>query len=544
MRCLLRTVTRLPASPRPRYGSGLIHHSWKISATFARTCATHCDGQRNGWSVTSTSTSTSTTSKPPTPPADHRQISVEQDLFLTSEYSPGSPIFLPNGAFIFNKLCEFMRNQLVNFGFQEVITPLIYKKSLWERSGHWALYAEDMYAVTGRSASKDGDLESGKDNEAGSEEYGLKPMNCPGHCLIFSSKLRSYRDLPLRYADHSSLHRNEISGALSGLTRVRRFHQDDGHIFCRPMQIQEEIARCLQFINVTYKCLGLGPFRLALSTRPLNGSIGSEVEWENAETALKSALEASGQAWIIQEGDGAFYGPKIDVILTDSDGKQHQTATIQLDFQLPRRFNLEYQAPAPQVEQRGETTSDPELLAKQGPVAPVMIHRAVFGSVERMMALLTEHHNGRWPFWLNPRPVTIITTSDEASVVQKAHEVRHALCDTTPWESMADASVSSDAHLLRPYSPMGQVYVDASPRSVGKKIQEAKQQRSPVVIVVGPRELTSETLKVDIRGLGAAPAQPGLEKYLRGVNVKDHGGVEMSVDTLKSFLLDMYRLYV
>lgn len=211
------------------------------------------------------------TTGPPTPPADHRQIGVEQELFITSKYSPGSPLFLPNGAKMFNKLSNFLRTQYAKFGFEEVITPTIYKKSLWEKSGHWENYADDMYAVTGRGAS--GEREGRQVGE--DEEYGLKPMNCPGHCLIFASKKRSYRDLPLRYADFSPLHRNEVHGALSGLTRVRRFHQDDGHIFCRPSQIREEISRTLDFIRLTYKTLGLGPYRLALSTRPADHFIGT-----------------------------------------------------------------------------------------------------------------------------------------------------------------------------------------------------------------------------------------------------------------------------
>ena len=266
-----------------------------------------------------------------TPGDDHRQLAIEQELFTTSPYSPGSPLFLPNGARMFNKLTNFLRAQYSHFGFQEVITPTIYKKSLWQKSGHWENYKDDMYSVTGRGASgeKDG-LQAGED-----EEYGLKPMNCPGHCLLFASKDRSYREMPIRYADFSPLHRNEISGSLSGLTRVRRFHQDDGHIFCRPSQIRHEISSTLEFVRMVYQTLGLGPYRLVLSTRPKDSYIGTIEEWDNAEAALKHSLAESGEAWTVNEGDGAFYGPKIDIVLRDSDGKEHQTQRYNLISNYP-----------------------------------------------------------------------------------------------------------------------------------------------------------------------------------------------------------------
>ena len=284
---------------------------------------------------------------------DHRSLGIQQKLFTSSIYSPGSPIFLPNGARIFNRLVDFLRKQYVHYGFQEVITPTIYKKSLWAKSGHLENYVDDMYTVTSSSPARADPVANAEKSEE--DEYGLKPMNCPGHCLIFDSQVWSYRDLPVRYADFSPLHRNEISGALSGLTRVRRFHQDDGHIFCRPSQIEQEIRSTLEFVAYTYKVLRLGSYRLALSTRP-EAHMGSTTEWDAAEDALKRALDACGQSWELNEGDGAFYGPKIDIILKDSDGKEHQTATIQLDFQLPKRFDLRYTAPAPEIERLGQTT--------------------------------------------------------------------------------------------------------------------------------------------------------------------------------------------
>jgi threonyl-tRNA synthetase len=424
---------------------------------------------------------------PPTPPADHRQLAIEQELYMNSPYSPGSPIFLPNGTRIFNRLANNLRSQYTKYGFEEVITPSIYKKSLWEKSGHWEQYADDMYTVTGRGAT--GQKEGRQANE--DEEYGLKPMNCPGHCLIFASKKRSYRDLPIRYADFSPLHRNEIHGALSGLTRVRRFHQDDGHIFCRPSQIRDEIAQSLDFVRTVYRVLGLGPYRLALSTRPAE-SIGTVEEWTNAEVALKEALDASGQEWTTNEGDGAFYGPKIDIILKDSDGKEHQTATIQLDFQLPKRFELEYQAPAPEQERQGITTTDAELLKVEGPVTPVLIHRAILGSVERIMALLIEHHKGYWPYWLNPNQMTILTINDTPELVQFADLTKRQL-QSLIWKDKPTPGQNS------PDAP--RIDVDSRPMSLNKKISEAKRKRYSLIAVVGKKDMEAGEVVVDFSGI-------------------------------------------
>ncbi|KAK7713354.1 threonyl-tRNA synthetase [Diaporthe eres] len=440
----------------------------------------------------------------PKPPADHRDLAVQQELFTTSVYSPGSPIFLPAGARIFNRLVEFLRRKYVKYGFQEVITPTIYKKALWAKSGHLENYADDMFTVTSTSPSRreppsDPALEDGAAAEE-EDEYGLKPMNCPGHCLIFAARRHSYRDLPLRYADFSPLHRNEVSGALSGLTRVRRFHQDDGHIFCRPSQIEDEIRRTLDFVRETYETFKLGPYRLVLSTRPQEHYIGTLEEWDQAEGALKSALDHAGQAWTLNEGDGAFYGPKIDIILKDSDGKEHQTATVQLDFQLPKRFELEYEAPAPELEQRGLTSSDPAQQAVVGRVRPVMIHRAVLGSVERLMALLIEHYNGKWPFWLNPRQVAIITVNDTEPVVAMARDTMDVLLGTKNSRSepsedgkAAPASVSHPSQLA--------VDLDDSPRSVGLKVREAKAKGYGAIVVIGPKNVESGSVSANVSGI-------------------------------------------
>lgn len=445
---------------------------------------------------------TGTAEPTPKPPADHRKLGVQQELFTTSVYSPGSPILLPNGARIFNRLVDFLRKQYVRYGFEEVITPTIYKKSLWAKSGHLENYAEDMFTVTSTSPSRV-DPADPTSATAEDEEYGLKPMNCPGHCLIFASQRRSYRDLPIRYADFSPLHRNEISGALSGMTRVRRFHQDDGHIFCRPMQIEEEIKKTLEFVRVVYSTFRLGSYRLALSTRPADHFIGSEEDWASAEGALKRALDASGQGWTTNEGDGAFYGPKIDVVLRDSDGKEHQTATIQLDFQLPKRFELEYTAPAPEFERRGEVTIDAEALAEYGPVRPVLIHRAVLGSVERLMALLIEHYDGKYPFWLNPRQVVILTVNDSEPVLDLANATKNTLLGRDG---------SPDAPLSNP--TLFSVDIDSSVRSLQLKLREAKSKGYGVIVTVGPRQVPTGTITADLGRFDVgdeveAPAQSG-----------------------------------
>lgn len=434
---------------------------------------------------------------------------------MTTPYSPGTPILLPNGTRIFNRLVDFLRKQYSRYGFDEVVTPTIYKKALWAKSGHLENYSDDMFTVAGSKKTQTTDAEAAEHHT-----YGLKPMNCPGHCLIFGSKLRSYRDLPIRYADFSPLHRDEISGALSGLTRVRRFHQDDGHIFCRPSQIEEEIKKTLEFVQVAYKVFKLGSYRLALSTRPADHFIGTADEWERAEGALKRALDATGSEWSVKEGDGAFYGPKIDVILKDTDGKEHQTATIQLDFQLPKRFELTYTTPAPSFEERGESTNDPAALEEKGAVTPVLIHRAVLGSVERLMALLIEHYNGKWPFWLNPRQVMIITVNDTEPVLRLARSTKDILtgaktasvvddtgdsvADTvSAVAANADAAVGTAEPANATRSPVTTasglvVDIDDRPISLGAKAREAKTKGYGIIIALGPNQLKVEDSMIPV----------------------------------------------
>ena len=426
------------------------------------------------------------------PPADHHFLGRSLDLFSSTHYSAGSPLLHPDGSHLFLKLQALLRAQHSRYGFREVVTPVIYKKALWERSGHWDNYGEDMFQVQSRAL--EGSKKDQKDDHRAGEEddaWGLKPMNCPGHCLLFATKQRSYRDLPIRYADFSPLHRNEVSGSLSGLTRVRRFHQDDGHIFCRPDQVREEISKTLQMINLIYSAFGLRPHKLLLSTRPETNFIGTVEEWEQAERQLQEALDGSGLTWSINEGDGAFYGPKIDVVLRDNQGKEHQTATIQLDFQLPQRFELSY-------------TSPPSSLASSAARStPILIHRAVLGSLERFLALLIEHYAGSFPLWLSPRQVKILTTNDSRTVVDHARSIAASLSGASPAGS--EPVLRSLAHLHDTYL----VDVDDGATTLGKKARMARQEKWCVICTVGEKEASEGTVAVTLAG---ATLQARLEK--------------------------------
>lgn len=298
---------------------------------------------------------------------------------------------MPHGARIYNRLIEFIRKQYWARGYEEVITPNIFNLQLWEQSGHALHYKDNMFCF---------DVEG--------QEFGMKPMNCPGHCLMFAHRIRSYRELPLRVADFGVLHRNELSGALTGLTRVRRFQQDDAHIFCRPDQIKQEVLGALDFMRYVYTTFGMS-YKLELSTRPAK-ALGDLELWQRAEAQLAEALnEFAGEGnWKVNPGDGAFYGPKIDIKVFDALERIHQCATVQLDFQLPIRFDLNFKSA-----HDGEDSY----------VRPVMIHRAMLGSVERMAAVLTEHWGGKWPFWLSPRQAIMVPVDpkyiDYAYRVQK-----------------------------------------------------------------------------------------------------------------------------
>ena len=383
------------------------------------------------------------------------------------------------------------------------------------------------------------------------EEYGLKPMNCPGHCVLYGSERRSYRDLPIRYAEFSPLHRNEISGALSGLTRVRRFHQDDGHIFCRPSQIKKEITESLAFIRMVYGTLGLADYDLVLSTRPEKDYIGSVEEWDRAEGQLKVALDDHfGSDWVLNPGDGAFYGPKIDIMIQDSDGKAHQTGTIQLDFQLPKRFDLTYESPAPDMEARAEDWSNSSSRDTLGKTTPVMIHRAIFGSLERFMALLLEQYNGQLPFWLSPNQLCILTVSDKEHIKSYAQKVKMELLD-----SQRDTMPKS----LNP--PLCNVDIDDGADSIAHKVARAKTKGYNIIGVVGekntPRPDSREpnTIDVDIsrqpdqtRNWGIIESiKPGsqapLQKDKGTTLIRNEPGVRLSLAQLKGFIKRLNREY-
>lgn len=393
-----------------------------------------------------------------------------------------------------------MKHQQMKYGFEEVITPLIYKTKLWETSGHWQNYKEDMFKVVGNvqrdedvgapdaasptSASAGAEASSATEQSSCSHDhdeghshedehtYGLKPMNCPGHCLMFAKFERSYNELPVRLSDFSSLHRNEASGALSGLTRVRRFHQDDGHIFCEVSQIEQEIENTITLIKDTYQVFGIGgeSVQFKLSTRP-EKAIGDLETWNKAEKALEAVLNKATSNWLIREGDGAFYGPKIDVLVTDAFGKEHQVGTVQLDFQLPERFQLKYVA--------ADGTRDNQ---------PIMVHRAVFGSLERFFAILLDHYQGKWPFWLNPRQAVIIPVN----------ETHHKYCEEVAKTLRGD--IVSESNAIAPMTGYNFfIDVDLRNETIGARIKEAISKGYSYIITIGDKDIANGTVAVRTR---------------------------------------------
>ncbi|CAG8713722.1 11718_t:CDS:10, partial [Racocetra persica] len=400
----------------------------------------------------------------------HRKIGQDQELFFFDELSPGSCFFLPNGTRIYNTLMDFIKSEYRKRGYQEVITPNMYNTKLWEISGHLQNYEENMFCF-----------------EVEKEKFALKPMNCPGHCLMFKHRDRSYRELPIRLADFGVLHRNELSGALAGLTRVRRFQQDDAHIFCRHDQVEEEINASLEFLKYVYGVFGF-TFQLKLSTRP-EKYLGTIEVWNQAEKRLEEALNKFGEPWELNPGDGAFYGPKIDITVSDAIKRKHQCATLQLDFQLPERFQLEYHT---------NVVGDSEGSYAR----PVMIHRAILGSVERMIAILAEHFAGKWPFWLSPRQVMIIPVanpfSDYVKVVYKA---------------------CFDAGLYVEY--------DLGENTLNKKIRNAEIAQFNFIFVVGAEEESTKSVNIRNRddvGTKAKgqtiPLEEAVEKLVKLKNEK------------------------
>uniref|UniRef100_H3G612 threonine--tRNA ligase n=1 Tax=Phytophthora ramorum TaxID=164328 RepID=H3G612_PHYRM len=382
---------------------------------------------------------------------DHRLIGRAQQLFMFHPLSPGSSFFLPHGTRVFNTLADFIRNEYRRRGYDEVITPLIFKKELWETSGHLQNYHDDMFMVSQEEY----------------DQFGLKPMNCPGHCLMFrEAKKYSYRELPVRLADFSALHRNEASGALTGLTRVRRFHQDDAHIFCTAAQVQSEISQALDFIKHVYGIFDF-KFNLRLSTRP-EKYMGELELWDDAEDQLRLALDDFGEPWTVNEGDGAFYGPKIDIVVTDALKRQHQCGTIQLDFQLPINFELTYDGAD------GESHT------------PIIIHRAVLGSIERMMAILIEHTGGKWPLWLSPRQVAVLPIAEAHR--EYAHEVALKLQNATPRGLYVDVQDGS--------------------KTLNKRVREAQVAGYNYILVVGDKEQAAQEVNIRTRDNQVHGAKP------------------------------------
>ena len=377
---------------------------------------------------------------------DHRRIGREQKLFMFHPWAPGATFWLAKGTVLYNTLTGYMREVLIPAGYVEVKTPILFNKSLWETSGHWQHYRENMFLV---------------DSEG--EPLGLKAMNCPGHFLMYASEVRSYRDLPLRLHEQTPLHRNEASGVLSGLTRVRQFSQDDAHCFVMESQIAEEVERLLRLVTRVYADFGMKP-EMKLSTRPPE-FLGTIETWNRAEADLQRALDAAGEPYTIDEGDGAFYGPKIDFDVTDAIGRKWQCATIQLDYMQAERFNLTYVG-ADNAEHR-----------------PVIIHRAIFGSFERFIALLIEHFAGAWPLWLAPVQAVVLPIADRH--LARAGAVRDQL----------------EAAGLR-------VELDERQEKIGYKIRGAQLQKVPYMLVIGDREVADGTVSVRSRSAGDVGIRP------------------------------------
>jgi threonyl-tRNA synthetase len=366
---------------------------------------------------------------------DHRKIGKEMELFMFLDFGPGFPFWLPNGMRIVNSLKQYWMEMQDAYGYEQVDTPIILSRQLWETSGHWDHYKENMYTTS-----------------IDDEDYAIKPMNCPGACLIYKSRPRSYRDLPLKLAEAGKDHRHELRGALHGLFRVRSFTQDDAHLFIRPDQITEQVTDVAHLITAYYKQFGF-PYKVELSTRP-EDSMGSDEDWALAEQGLKDALEAMGVEYTLNPGDGAFYGPKIDFHLQDCLGRTWQCGTIQLDFQLPQNFELEY--------------TDKDGSKKR----PIMIHRAGFGSFERFIGMLTEQYAGKFPTWLSPCQVKVLPVSEKTR--EYADEVARKL---------RDAGV--------------RVKVDERDEKIGYKIREARSiDRVPYMLILGEKEKEAGNISV------------------------------------------------
>jgi threonyl-tRNA synthetase len=368
---------------------------------------------------------------------DHRRLGTQLGLFAFSELAPGMPFWHPKGMVIWNVLEDLRRRENERRGYQEIRTPQLYDAELWKTSGHWEKFREDMFGL-----------------EIEARDFGLKPMNCPGHCLLYAQSAHSYRELPLRLAEAGNLHRNELSGVLHGLLRVRHFVQDDAHIFCTPEQIHDELLGCLEYAFYLYDLLGLD-MRVELSTRP-DGKLGTDAEWDLAEDALMRALDATGLEHTLSEGEGSFYGPKIDLHMTDSLGRSWQLGTVQLDFQMPKRFGLVYQG------------------ADNAEHTPAMIHRALLGSFERFVGIYLEHTGGDLPVVLAPEQVRVLPVADD---------------HRADAESLADELRAAGFR----------AGADERGETLGKRIRDAELEKVPYVVVWGDRE-SRESVAVRKRG--------------------------------------------
>jgi threonyl-tRNA synthetase len=378
---------------------------------------------------------------------DHRKLGRELGLFTFHHWAPGAAFWQDKGTTLYNTLANYMRDVLLPNGYVEVKTPIIYNKALWETSGHWAHYRQNMFQVHGSEG----------------EEMALKAMNCPGHYLLYASEVHSYRELPIRFHEQTPLHRNELAGVLSGLTRVRQFSQDDGHCFVMPEQIGEEVERLLKLVRRVYEDLGM-TFQAKLATRPAE-YLGEKATWDQAEAHLRLALEKAGETYTVDEGGGNFYGPKIDFDVTDAIGRKWQCATIQLDYQMPERFDLKYIG-ADNTEHR-----------------VVVIHRAIFGSFERFIAILIEHYAGAFPLWLAPVQAIVLPISD-----------RHMAYAVSVRDRLGAAGL--------------RVQLDERQEKIGYKIREAQLQKVPYMLVVGDRESVEGTVSVRTRAGGDQGASP------------------------------------
>jgi threonyl-tRNA synthetase len=367
---------------------------------------------------------------------DHRKLGKELELFIFDPVAPASPFFMPKGAMIYNGLVDFMRRIYKKYDYKEVITPQVLDVDLWHTSGHYEKYKENMYFT-----------------QIDEREFALKPMNCPCHMLMFSHHRYSYRDLPLRFADFGRLHRYEKSGVVAGLTRVRTFCQDDAHIFIQIGDIQDEIKSLMNMFFIGYEHFGFKKIKIGFSTRP-EMRVGSDETWDTAEAALKAALDSSGREYFVNEGDGAFYGPKIDIQVSDAIGRFHQLGTIQLDFQLPERFDLKFTNPAGELER------------------PVVIHRALLGSLERFIGVYLEHVGGAFPFWLSPEQAIIIPVKNELHLVA-AQTLQKEL----------------DKKGFR-------VRVDDRNESMGLKTRQAQTGKIPFMLVLGDKEIEEKAVAV------------------------------------------------